>query len=210
MEIKILQNKTNGENTYIITENKRSAVIDPGLDFNEILKNAENIEYILLTHCHFDHIEALIDLKEKTDAKIVFSEVNNLNDENINLSTMIYGKNIGTEPDILVSDGDVLDFLNIKCIKTPGHTSCGMCYLLEDNLFSGDTLFSKSVGRWDLPTGSFKILKNTILEKLYTLPDNTKVYPGHGESTTIGEEKKFNSVIRIWFYFKTVMIVMIK
>ena len=197
MEIKILQNRENAENTYIITENERSVVIDPGLDFDEILKNAEKIEYILLTHCHFDHIETLVSLKEKTGAKIVFSDVNNLNNEDINLSKMVYGKNIGTEPDILVSDGENLEFLNIKCIKTPGHTSCGMCYLLENNLFSGDTLFSKSVGRWDLPTGDFKTLKNSILKKLYTLPDETVVFPGHGESTTIGEEKKFNSVIRL-------------
>lgn len=197
MEIKVLSNKQNGENTYIITENGMSAVIDPGVPFNDIINSAENIKYILLTHCHYDHIEALVELKEKTGALVVFSEENNLNNEDVNLSAYVYGKNIGTEPDILVSDGEVLEFLNIKCIKTPGHTSCGMCYLLENNLFSGDTLFRESIGRCDLPTGNFEEIKNSIKEKLYTLSDDVLVYPGHGESTTIGYEKKYNSFVKL-------------
>ena len=197
MEIKVLSNKQNAENTYIITENGVSAVIDPGVSYDEISENAENIRYILLTHCHYDHIDSLLELKEKTGAMIVFSENNNLNNAEINLSSYVYGKNIGTEPDILVGDGDTLEFLNIKCIKTEGHTSCGMCYLLDDKLFSGDTLFRDSVGRCDLPTGNFDMLKSSIINKLYTLPDDVIVYPGHGESTTIGYEKKFNSFVRL-------------
>lgn len=201
MKIKKLINFSNDQNTYIISSENECGIIDPGADFKKIEEHIDNeLKYIILTHCHYDHIESLIDLKEKYGAKIVFSKTgkSNLNNPNVNLSKMVYGKNIGTEPDILVSDGDIfkLGNLEIKCIETPGHTSCGMCYLIEDNLFSGDTLFLGSIGRCDLPTGNYSVLENSIKNKLYTLLDNIIIYPGHGDKTTVKNEKLYNSYIR--------------
>ena len=100
--------------------------------------------------------------------------------------------------DKTVSDGDefkIGDIL-VKCIKTPGHTSCSTCYLIEDNLFSGDTIFLRTTGRWDLPTGDFGVLGNSIKDKIYTLDENLTVYPGHGEKTSVGYEKKFNMFVK--------------
>lgn len=201
MKIEKIVNYQNDENTYIIKSSTKVAVIDPGCVIEKILDvTGEKIDYIILTHCHFDHIESLCELKEKTGAEIVFSKTGktNLNNPDVNLSVMVYGKNTGTEPDILVSDGDFLDFdeFKIKCIETPGHTSCGMCYLLENNLFSGDTLFNKSIGRTDFPTGNYSVLEGSVKNKIYTLDDNITVFPGHGDKTSVGDEKKYNSFIR--------------
>lgn len=103
------------------------------------------------------------------------------------------------EADVYVRDGDVLDVAGMTCkvIATPGHTEGGCCYYFEEAglLVSGDTLFQESVGRTDLPTGSMGTLVRSIKEKLLVLPDDTQVYPGHGESTTIGHEKKYNSFL---------------
>lgn len=201
MEIRKIVNISNEENTYILLSGTDVAVIDPGSAYDKITAvSGEKIKYIILTHCHYDHIESLIKLKEKTGAKIVFSKVgkSNLSDGYINLSMPVYGKNLGIEPDILVSDGDIIKLgdENIKAIETPGHTSCGMCYLSENSLFSGDTLFSGSIGRSDLPSGNYSILEGSVRKKLYTLSDEIDVYPGHGGKTTIGNEKKYNSFIR--------------
>ena len=201
MKIKKIINFSNDQNTYIIKSENELALIDPGAEFKKIEEHIDcDLKYIILTHCHYDHIESLISLKEKYGSEIVFSKTgkSNLNNPNVNLSKMVYDKNTGLEPDILVSDGDILNLgkIKIKCIETPGHTSCGMCYLTEDNLFSGDTLFLGSIGRCDLPTGSYSVLENSIKNKLYTLSENIEVYPGHGDKTTIKNEKLYNSFIR--------------
>lgn len=194
-------NLTNSQNTYILISENEVAVIDPGINAEEITDICgKNIKYIILTHCHYDHIEGLKALKEMTGAEIVFSKKAsaNLNNPDVNLSGFVYGRNIGTVPDITVADNDILKLGNEKilCIETPGHTSCGMCYLIGDNLFSGDTLFNDSIGRTDLPTGNYKILEKAIKNKIYTLPENVKIYPGHGEETLVEKEKKYNSFIR--------------
>ncbi len=201
MEIRKIVNPANDENTYVLLSGTDVAVVDPGLSYEKITAvSGEKIKYIILTHCHYDHIESLIELKEKTGAKIVFSKVgkSNLSDGFVNLSMHVYGKNLGSEPDVLVSDGDeiTLGDEKIKAIETPGHTSCGMCYLAGNSLLSGDTLFSGSIGRSDLPSGNYSILEGSVKKKLYTLSDDTEVYPGHGGKTTIGYEKKYNSFIR--------------
>ncbi len=201
MEIKKIINYENDQNTYIIKSQNETALIDAGAEFSKIEENLDGeLKYIILTHCHYDHIESLIPLKEKYGSKIVFSKTGktNLNNPNINLSKMVYGKNTGLDPDILVLDNDFLELggVKIKCIETSGHTSCGMCFLIDDILFSGDTLFLRSIGRCDLPTGNYKVLENSIKNKLYTLPENVKVYPGHGNDTTIKDEKLYNSFIR--------------
>ena len=205
MDIKILNNYYNDQNTYLIYQNGIGAVVDVGYDASEIIKEAENlgveIKYILLTHCHYDHIEFMEELREKTGAKLISSELTseNITNPDINLSLAGLGRKIyAKKSDITLADGERVKIgdMEIKCIHTPGHTNGGVCFLAEDKLFAGDTLFLRSCGRWDLPTGDEHILAESIKNKLYTLDENITVYPGHGKSTTIGYEKKFNMIIK--------------
>lgn len=195
------------ENTYLLYDEntKNGAVIDPGCTVSEITEMAErngvNIKYILLTHCHYDHIMSLIPLKEKTGAKIVTGDMGSKNIGNPDINLTYHGLGFAIEGinlDIILKDGEILeiDNIKIKCIYTPGHTNCGVCYLCEKELFCGDTLFLRSCGRWDLPTGDFKTLEKSIKEKLYVLPDETRLHSGHGADSTIGYEKQFNFCIK--------------
>ncbi len=208
MKIKTLNNFYSNENTYIVYDEntKNGVVIDPGYRDSGILKSASddgiNIKYILITHCHYDHIEYLEQLREKTGAKLVSSEncSNNIGNPDINHSVSGIGITIcAKKSEIILSDGEELniDGMNIKCIYTPGHTNGGVCYLFNnEKLFSGDTLFLRSIGRSDLPTGNGEKLADSIKNKLYTLDENITVFPGHGEQTTIGYEKKFNMFVK--------------
>lgn len=202
----VFHNET-GENTWLVYDEKtkNGVIIDPGCKIEDITamikRNDVNVKYILLTHCHYDHIMSLISLKEITGADIVTGARGsiNLGDTNINLSIVGLGYDIsGIHADKILTDGEeiIIDSLIFKCIYTPGHTSCGVCFLIEKDLFCGDTLFLRSCGRWDLPTGDMDVLFSSIREKLYILPDDTVVHSGHGSDTTIGYEKKFNFCVR--------------
>lgn len=201
----IFHNET-GENTFLIFDEntKNGVIVDPGCKINDIEKmisdNGVNVKYILLTHCHFDHIMSIVELKEKTCAKIVTGDEGNKNIGNPDINLSVYGLGYPIEnikSDIILNDGEILelDSIKIKCIYTPGHTSCGVCYYTKNELFCGDTLFLRSAGRWDLPTGNYKILEKSIKEKLYTLPDKTVIHCGHGDDSSIGYEKLYNLVI---------------
>lgn len=186
-------------NAYILfnEEDGKAVLFDAPAEPEKILNYLEkynlSLEYIFLTHAHFDHILALEQLKKKTGAKVVLHELEEkyLNDSSLNLSNVELPH---LSADNLVADGDVIDFCgtNIKVIHTPGHTIGGVCYLFDETLISGDTLFFKSIGRFDFPLGSFEEEIRSIKDKLMVLPDTTKVYPGHGFSTTIGRERKEN------------------
>ena len=123
-----------------------------------------------------------------------------LNDPRKNLSTMLSGQMVTVKPDILLQDDQEIELLDTKlrCFLVPGHTKGGMCYYFAENgiLFSGDTLFARSIGRSDFPTGDGIKLVKSIKEKLMTLPDETIVYPGHNERTTIGKERNANPFIQ--------------
>ncbi|MGM9937202.1 MAG: MBL fold metallo-hydrolase [Candidatus Ornithomonoglobus sp.] len=202
----IFYNETN-ENTYLVFDEntKNGVIIDPGCSMAQIEKmleeNGVTVKYIFLTHCHYDHIMSVVPLKEKTGAKIVTGDKGSINigDPDINLTQYGLGYAIeGIRSDIVLKDGEELrlDGLTFKCIYTPGHTNCGVCYHIENELFCGDTLFLRSCGRWDLPTGNQEILFKSIKEKLYTLPGETVVHSGHGHDTEIGYEKKFNFCVK--------------
>ncbi len=191
------------ENTYLVFDENtlNGVIIDPGCGIEKIIKmidnNNVNIKYIFITHCHYDHIKSIVELKEKTGALIVSGDKGseNIGNPNINLSKHGLGYEIkDIKSDIILEDGEIfdLDGLKFKCIYTPGHTSCGVCYLIDNELFCGDTLFLRNCGRCDLPTGDFKTLENSIKNKLYILPDETVIHSGHGNDSTIGYEKKFN------------------
>ncbi len=190
------------QNCYLVyDDNKIGAIIDPGFDAFKILKTIEekkvDCKYILLTHCHYDHTHSVNELRGHKTV-IGTSECDkNIRKSSYNLSDFTGNPFIIDGLDKIVEDGEEFSVGDIKftAIKTPGHTDGSVCFLAEDNLFSGDTLFLRSVGRWDFPTGSGKTLVRSIRQKLYTLPDNINVFPGHGEKTTIGYEKKFNMYV---------------
>lgn len=203
----IFYNETN-ENTYLVYDEntKNGILIDPGCSVEQIEKlindNGVTIRYIFITHCHYDHIMSIIPVKEMTGAKIVTGDKGSINIGNpdINLTSYRLDYRIeGIKADIILKDGEIfeLDSLKFKCIYTPGHTNCGVCYLIDNELFCGDTLFLRSCGRWDLPTGNQEVLFKSIKEKLYCLPDETVIHSGHGNDSQIGYEKRFNFCVKI-------------
>ena len=194
-----------GANFYMVTDDTTNEmfVVDPGASGHLALQLAEgigaNLKYIIITHAHVDHIGALDELKEKFNAQVVIHKYDAaaLNNSQTNLCTLLGASSPSTRADVQVEDGDTLPFGdgNIKFIHTPGHTVGSMCILCNDMLFSGDTLFECSVGRTDFPGGSFNDLRCSIQNKLYTLPKETKVFPGHGNNTTIEYEKNNNPFV---------------
>ena len=207
MEIKKMPVAPIGANCYIFSEGKEAFMIDPGGDAEKIVRAAKNfdVRYILLTHAHFDHIGGLNEVKEafpeaktavhKLEKEWLYSAGLNLS-ENFGLDS-VYEKNV----DIELEDGMTLDFagMEIRVIHTPGHTPGSTCFYIERSekcerpvLFSGDTLFQSSIGRTDFPGGSGRKIVESIKTKLLILPDDTVVYPGHDENTSIALEKKLN------------------
>lgn len=183
---------------------KRAVVIDPADNgaqiYSALERNGFTVEAILLTHGHFDHIWGSNELREVSGAKIYALDEEKVLCEDVknNLSAMV-GRAYTVVPDEYVREGQVLTFDNMdfKIIATPGHTIGSCCYYVEKAgiLISGDTLFQESTGRTDFPTGSMSSIVRSIREKLFILPDETKVYPGHGDSTTIAYEKKYNPFV---------------
>jgi len=187
-------------NVYLVfdKETKDAFIIDPSIEFSEITRDIDmyglNPKYIILTHGHGDHTGGIDYLKEEyPEIKLVFckKEKNFIYDRD---KSMGQG---GIVADILVSDNDELEIGNIKLrfIETPGHTPGGMCVLMDDVLFSGDTLFFASVGRTDFIGGNTEQLIESIRTKLLCLPDKTLVLPGHMRETNIGFERNNNPYV---------------
>lgn len=184
------------ENCWILRDHDAAVVIDPGGRPAEILAKIgnANVTWILLTHSHYDHLETLAEIWEKTKAPVAihaaeadFVEQGHANPPGarVQLSPVPVEKKL--------ADGDVLKFGNsqIEVIHTPGHTPGSCCFLVKSELFSGDTLFHENIGRFDLPGGDLEDLKKS-LARLLKLPPETIVHPGHGTDWTIREAKKFN------------------
>lgn len=165
--------------------------------YDKLAEKGFSVEAILLTHGHFDHILGAKALRELSGAKIYATEADKvlLQDPYVNVSAQ-WAKPYTLEADEYIRDGQVLTFGDISCkvLVTPGHTIGSCCFYFEEDgiLISGDTLFQESVGRTDLPTGSMSKLVRSLKEKLFVLPEETDVYPGHGNPTSIGYEKKYN------------------
>ena len=160
-----------------------------------------SVKGILLTHGHFDHIWGCNRLRELSGAPIYAYEEEKALCENAatNVSEQV-GRPYTVIPDRYLKDGEEITIAGMACrlIATPGHTVGSCCYYFEEAgmLIAGDTLFEESVGRTDLATGSAGTLVRSIKEKLFILPDDTRVYPGHGDITTIGHEKQYNPFIQ--------------
>ena len=196
-----------GSNTYLLWDeaSKEAMIIDPGNPLRETAEFAESagvcVKYIVLTHAHYDHVCHVAEYKEHFGAPVACTaeESHNLTVSYLNASSM-FGSAVEYGPaDMLVCDGHSFGMGEDggpSVIKTPGHTSGGICVLAGKYLFSGDTLFFGSFGRTDLGDGDMSLLKTSI-DRLFELPEDTVVLPGHGTYSTIGREKKENP---IWYY----------
>ncbi len=176
-------------NCYIVQDEKtkETMVIDPGGEVNKIIEMLDilqaKLKDLYITHCHGDHIGALVELKNAKGGKILIHrlEKEGLQDKNISLTDYVGVEDVHLDPDSIVDDGDKIHIGNIefRVIHTPGHTKGGSSLYCEEEklVFSGDTLFHGTWGRTDLPTSNFMDIMNSITEKILKLPDDTIVYP---------------------------------
>lgn len=207
MEIKRLVLGIVRTNCYIVytEDTKKAVIIDPAADSRRITEEVSALgvtpEAVLLTHGHFDHMLAAESLRNgyHIPVCILKEDAELLNAPDMNCSEQFLHMSYGISADEELTDGQVLSFLDgaLTVIATPGHTEGSCCYYAEAEgiLFSGDTLFQGSVGRTDLPTGRAAQISLSIREKLFVLPENTLVLSGHGDQTTIGEEKQYNPYV---------------
>lgn len=193
-------------NTYVVynDETKEAFIVDPSCDAPRIIELIERLKLkpvaIMLTHGHFDHIMAVDDLRDRYSIKAYLHE----EEDDIasvpehNCSIEVIGEPFSLKADIFLKDGEHINMLGTdwEVILTPGHTKGGCCYYAKDEelLLSGDTLFKESYGRCDLYSSSKKDMIHSILDKLFILPEETLVLPGHGPATTIKSEKKRNII----------------
>jgi hydroxyacylglutathione hydrolase len=200
-------------NSYLVAsgEGAPGAVVDPGDEAGRIIAVAGEhgvaIEAIFLTHGHWDHVGAVGRLIQETGAKVLVhrAEADLLTDPQKNLSALMFGSEldgdslvdqwkIKTSPLELLDDGQEVKVgeLGLKVLHTPGHTQGGMSLLTPGGIFCGDLVFYESVGRTDLPGGDQAALHQSVHSKIMTLPDDLKIYPGHGPETTVGWERQHN------------------
>lgn len=185
-------------NCYCVSDKGAAFIVDPGDDYDTIKayldKNSFKVDFVLLTHGHADHIKDA----QRFGAPVFIHKEDKvcLYDASYNLSAFVGASfTLSKDHDVReVKDGDVIEWKgrDLKVIHTPGHSRGGICALMDGHLFSGDTLFRFSIGRTDLVGGNHAQLLESISSRLFVLPDSVKVYPGHGETSTIGEEKKLN------------------
>ena len=181
------------------------AVIDPGDDADRIMSEVESaslqIERIINTHGHFDHVGGNRQLKAATNAELLIHALDAPMLTQLDHMAGAFGLKAenSPEPDRLVADGDTITVgeLQLEVIHTPGHTPGGISLHVDSSVFVGDTLFQGSIGRTDFPGGDFDTLLTSIRSRLFTLDDDTTVFTGHGPETTIGTEKQFNPFARI-------------
>ena len=206
MEVKLLLkgHLATYSNCYGVLTDKAAIVVDPGkytLELADFLKsNADKTRLILITHAHYDHIGGALELREKTGVKIAIgkNEEFALSDKAFNLSGRFTPAITAFNADYTIEDEEefTVGDITVKAFETPGHTVGGMCYLMNDNLFSGDMLFYETVGRVDLPGGDINEMKQSLDRMMWIFDDEIKVYSGHGEETTIGHERKYNPYLR--------------
>jgi len=193
-------------NVYLLVaeDSHECAVVDPGMECGAVLRRIEKAgliaRYLLLTHAHFDHVFSVAEFKDSLGAEVVMHRDDLPMLERLVDSAAAWGfsnARPAPAPDIFVEHGQTLDLAgdSLEVRHTPGHSPGQVAYIFGGNAFVGDTLFWHGVGRWDLPGGDFELLKRSIEEQLFTLPGETVVWPGHGESTTIDTERRLNPYI---------------
>ena len=194
-----------GTNVYIVfnTETKEAVIIDPAAKPNEIMVELENNKLtpkaILLTHGHFDHILAVNELVEKYHIPVYASAEDKWLLDNPNFYGHDFSQHAVKNYEKITFDEKELIGFKWKVIRTPGHSKGSVCYYIEDEkvMFSGDTLFEGTYGRTDFDTGSMEDMLESINKKLFILPDDIDVFPGHGGETILGREKIYNAIKEI-------------
>lgn len=191
-------------NCYLVTDQEtgKGVLIDPALyndELEQVLQQLGegNLSYIFLTHRHYDHLLGVYDVKQRTGAQIVIPELEAAALTDDTVSRARPGTQQYVEPDILVTEGSeiTLGGLTFRFLITPGHTVGGCCIVMEDVMFSGDTLFEGTVGRTDLPSGSYLQIMQSVA-RLAALEGDYRVLPGHGEETTLSRERKYNPYMK--------------
>ena len=190
------------ENTYIVEHaaTRKGVVVDPGFEGEEILgrlsERGITLEKILLTHGHLDHVAAVRVLKERTGATIHIHPDESDRMQTAGVQGRMFGLHIENPPppDVLIGEGDRIGLgdQTFQVLHTPGHTPGHVTFLAGEMAFVGDLIFAGSIGRTDLPGGSYDALIRAVREKIFTLPDRTVLFPGHGPATTVGEERRSN------------------
>jgi len=195
-------------NNYLVYDEKsKDAVLIDCSDYVQeivdfVKKENLNVKYILLTHGHFDHVLGIKRMREALGAKVYAHSADfEMASNPVGFMEMFGVPTLGAENPQLDGTLDTAGMMtlgneDIKVFETSGHTKGCVCYLIGDKLFSGDTLFKGTVGRTDLPGGSFQEIQHSVKDILFALPDNVQVYTGHGAPTTIAYEKKFNDIVR--------------
>lgn len=190
---------------FVYEEGKKDAIVfDPAdkgdILFRKLTDAGFTVRAMLLTHGHFDHIWGVNKLRELSGAKVyAYEGEKELCEDAVKNVSGQAGRAETVVADEYIRDGEIIEVAGMRCrlIATPGHTQGSCCYYFEGDgiLISGDTLFQESIGRTDLPTGSYSALIHSVQDKLMLLPDEVKVYPGHGDETSIGHERKYNPFV---------------
>lgn len=192
MELKKLVSQMLGSNTYILINNGTAVIIDAGADVEAVKEAVKNlkVEAVLLTHLHFDHVYFLTDYVKEFNCPVYLYNPENVTNPNYTLSQVVGGVSLPTNCYKSLMDVKNLKLknFNIQCFHTPGHSADSMCFKIDDNLFSGDTLFYYSVGRTDLPTSNTQDMLAS-LQKLNGL-QFSQCFSGHGQSSTLEEQKE--------------------
>ncbi len=197
MNIKKVNDGYFDTNTYVLWNSEQTIIIDCGMDAQRILDEVERtgnpLSAILITHGHFDHIMTAAQIREKTGAPIYISEADSeKTDDNVKNRGADFGISAPAfKADKLLKDGDTLEFCgkSFKVIATPGHSEGSICFITENHLFCGDTLFKGTIGRFERED---KPQMKASVRKLLELPEDTNIYPGHGDASTIKFEKRYN------------------
>lgn len=196
------------ENAYLVADKSTGEgyFIDPGDNAAELIALAEENKIkpiaVLNTHAHIDHIAAVAEIKKHFGIKFYLHKEDEIWLDNLARQSRLFGVADVERPSIdeYLKEGDTLPLgrFSLKVIHTPGHSAGGVCFYIEKAgvLISGDTLFEGSIGRTDFPGGNYDLLISKIKKKLFLLPDETKVYSGHGNPTTVGKEKKSNPFLQ--------------
>ena len=192
-------------NCYIIENNSECFVVDPGYEKERLIKYVSEkglkVKGILLTHGHIDHIGAIDSFK--VPVYIHEREYEILVDNHKN-GFEFYGRekpyNLEDIEVVTINEDKIftLGDKTIEVIFTPGHTIGGVCYKIEDDLYTGDTLFKETVGRWDFPTGDLEVLKESVVRLVDSMNEEVRIHPAHGERSTIENEKKYNDYYNAW------------
>ncbi|WP_034552338.1 MBL fold metallo-hydrolase [Carnobacterium funditum] len=199
-KIKQIVTGTIAENCYVIYQDKTALIVDPGADFSKIMNAIEELQVmpvaILLTHCHYDHIGALEETRTTYNIPVYVSPLEKDWPMNptLNLSQSLLKPIIAqpAEYEFETMEDYNFDGIELRVVPTPGHSPGGVSFIFSDFVITGDALFKNGVGRSDLPFSNSKDLLKGIKEQLFTLADKMLIYPGHGEKSTIGQEKLSN------------------